>query len=62
MRSAQDAIESATAMLSRRRSEASRTMRHADSGRPVAWGNPAVGVRNPLSPPMEIHHPATAAA
>ncbi len=32
------------------------TLRHAGTGRPLAWANPAVGLRNAIAPPMEIHH------
>lgn len=32
-----------------------RTMRHADTGRPILLTNPAVGLRNPVAPPMIIH-------
>ncbi|MCZ0727975.1 PaaI family thioesterase [Mycolicibacterium iranicum] len=32
------------------------TLRHADTGRPVAWANPAVGLRNAIAPPMVINH------
>lgn len=30
--------------------------RHEDTGRPVVWTNPVVGVRNPLAPPLTVHH------
>ncbi len=29
-------------------------LRHADSGLPVTWANPVVGVRNPVAPPLVI--------
>ena len=32
------------------------TLRHEDTGRPLAWANPAVGLRNAIAPPMVIHH------
>lgn len=32
------------------------------SGRHRAWGNPAVGLRNPLAPPLEVHREADGSA
>lgn len=29
---------------------------HEETGRPLAWANPAVGLRNAIAPPMVIHH------
>ncbi|OBK80868.1 PaaI family thioesterase [Mycobacterium sp. 1164985.4] len=29
---------------------------HEETGRPLAWANPAVGLRNAIAPPMIIHH------
>ncbi|KUI37751.1 thioesterase [Mycobacterium sp. IS-1590] len=29
---------------------------HEQTGRPLAWANPAVGLRNAIAPPMVIHH------
>lgn len=53
---AQRAIEAVTETLQRTQSENGRTLRHADTGRPLAWSNPAVGVRNAVAPPMTIQH------
>jgi acyl-coenzyme A thioesterase PaaI-like protein len=53
-REAQTAIETVTALLEQKRTVT--TLRHEDTGRPLAWANPAVGVRNAIAPPMEIHH------
>jgi acyl-coenzyme A thioesterase PaaI-like protein len=55
-REAQAAIEAATAMLERKKRTATATLRHEDTGRPLAWANPAVGLRNAIAPPMIIHH------
>ncbi len=33
-------------------------VRHADTGRPLLFTNPAAGRRNPIAPPMLIHHGA----
>jgi acyl-coenzyme A thioesterase PaaI-like protein len=55
VRHAQAAIEAATEMLERKQRTVT-TLRHAGTGRPLAWANPAVGLRNAIAPPMEIHH------
>ena len=56
VREAQAAIEAVTERLrSTQRSQTS-TLRHAATGRPLAWANPAVGVRNAIAPPMDIVH------
>ena len=31
-------------------------LRHAETGRPLLFTNPAAGWRNPIAPPMVIHH------
>ena len=31
-------------------------LRHEDTGRPLLFTNPAAGQRNPIAPPMRIHH------
>jgi hypothetical protein len=33
-----------------------RFQRHEATGRPVVWSNPVIGVRNPLAPPLTVHH------
>lgn len=33
-------------------------LRYVADGRPLAWGNAVVGLRNPLAPPLEVHHDA----
>lgn len=53
---AQQAIETVTATLSSRRHERTHVLRHAETGRPLAWANPAVGLRNAVAPPMTIEH------
>ncbi len=58
MREAQSAIEAAAEMLEREQRTATSTLRHAGTGRPLAWANPAVGLRNAIAPPMVIHHEA----
>lgn len=53
---AQRAIETVTTTLTSRRHDRTHTLRHADTGRPLAWANPAVGLRNAIAPPMVIEH------
>jgi acyl-coenzyme A thioesterase PaaI-like protein len=55
VRDAQAAIEAATEKLERKQRTAT-TLRHEDTGRPLAWANPAIGLRNAIAPPMVIHH------
>jgi len=55
VRDAQAAIEAVTETLERTRRTVT-TLRHEGTGRPLAWANPAVGLRNAIAPPMEIHH------
>ncbi len=50
------AVEAVTASLRGSQRSATSTLRHAGTGRPLAWANPAVGLRNAIAPPMEIHH------
>jgi hypothetical protein len=56
VRDAQSAIEAVTAMLERKQRTVTSTLRHEATGRPLAWANPAVGLRNAIAPPMVIHH------
>ena len=53
-----DHLEQATALLEQRQRSGRSALRHADTGRPVAWANPAVGLRNAIAPPMVIEHEA----
>ena len=56
-RGATAAIEAVTATLNgEQHLSAGWAMRHEATGRPVVWSNPAVGVRNPIAPPMQVHH------
>ena len=56
VRDAQAAIEAVTEMLERKQRTVTSTLRHEGTGRPLAWANPAVGLRNAIAPPMVIHH------
>ena len=51
-------LAAATELLEREQRTATSTLRHADTGRPLAWANPAVGLRNAIAPPMVIEHEA----
>lgn len=31
-------------------------VRYVAGGRPLAWGNAVVGLRNPIAPPLTVHH------
>jgi acyl-coenzyme A thioesterase PaaI-like protein len=55
-REAQAALEAVTELLDSKRRTVTTTLRHEDTGRPLAWANPAVGLRNAIAPPMVIHH------
>jgi acyl-coenzyme A thioesterase PaaI-like protein len=50
------AIEAVTDMLRHEQADGPRAMLHADTGRPVVWANPVVGLRNALAPPLVINH------
>ncbi|MDY6996228.1 MAG: PaaI family thioesterase [Actinomycetota bacterium] len=51
-------LQAATALLQRDVRQGRSTLRHADTGGPVSWANPAVGLRNAIAPPMIIEHDA----
>lgn len=53
---AAEAIDAVTAMLNPLSTENWQGLRHAETGRPILFTNPAVGGRNPVAPPMVIHH------
>jgi hypothetical protein len=55
IRAARSAIDAVTETLAREQHDRSPTVRHAVTGRPVVWGNPATGIRNAVAPPMTIH-------
>lgn len=56
IRAAQAAIEAVTETLEQQRYDGPRTMRHADTGKPVTWADPAIGLRNAIAPPLVIEH------
>ena len=56
IRAAAAAIEAITETLYPLGDEGWRALRHADTGRPILFTNPAAGGRNPVAPPMVINH------
>lgn len=56
VREAQERVEAVTALLESKQRTVTTTLRHEGTGRPLAWANPAVGLRNAIAPPMVIHH------
>lgn len=53
---ARSAIHTAIAALRRTQRDESQVVRYAVGGRPVVWSNAVVGLRNPIAPPLTIHH------
>ncbi len=56
---AKSEIDSATARLRQKQLDGSFGVRYLTSGERMAWGNAVIGIRNPIAPPLEIHHDAT---
>lgn len=59
IRAAAERIEAVTETLKPLKTDGWQAIRHADTGRPILFTNPAAGGRNPIAPPMVIHHDAT---
>ncbi len=55
VRDAQDRIDELTQLLESKQRTVT-ALREEATGRPLAWANPAVGLRNAIAPPMVIHH------
>ncbi|MGD9622057.1 MAG: PaaI family thioesterase [Mycolicibacterium sp.] len=55
-REALEHLEKAAVLLEGEQRRATSTLRDAQSGRPIAWANPAVGLRNAIAPPMIVEH------
>ena len=53
---ARTAIQAATAALRSRQRDESQVVSYAVGGRPVVWGNAVIGLRNPIAPPLTVHH------
>lgn len=58
IRAAAQTIEAVTESLKPLNTEGWHAFRHAETGRPLLFTNPAAGGRNPVAPPMVIHHDA----
>jgi hypothetical protein len=53
---ARAAIQAATDALRSRQRDETQIVRYAVGGRPVVWSNAVIGLRNPIAPPLTIHH------
>jgi Thioesterase superfamily len=53
---ARTAIQAATDTLRSRQRDESQVVHYVVGGRPVVWSNAVIGVRNPIAPPLTIHH------
>jgi hypothetical protein len=53
---ARTAIKAVTDALRSSQLDGSAGVRYAVEGRPLAWGNAVIGMRNPIAPPLTIHH------
>jgi acyl-coenzyme A thioesterase PaaI-like protein len=53
---ARAAIDAVTEKLQSVQHTSTTTLRHEGTGRPLAYANPAVGMRNAIAPPMNIVH------
>jgi len=56
IRTARTAIQAATSALRTRQRGDTEVVRYAVGGRPVVWSNAVIGLRNPIAPPLTIHH------
>ncbi|HPX35447.1 MAG TPA: PaaI family thioesterase [Mycobacterium sp.] len=56
IRAAAEAIDAVTESLKPLSDDGWQALRHAETGRPILFTNPAAGGRNPVAPPMVIHH------
>jgi Thioesterase superfamily len=55
IRSARAAIQAVTETLRTPQRDESRVVHYAVDGRPLAWSNAAIGLRNPIAPPLVVH-------
>lgn len=53
---AQEHIEAATAQLRRRQIDGAFGVRYNSEGQSMPWGNVAIGLRNPIAPPLRVTH------
>ncbi|BCQ08681.1 thioesterase [Mycobacterium heckeshornense] len=50
------AIEAVTRKLRASQLSPTAAVRYVVDGRPLVWGNAVIGMRNPIAPPLTIHH------
>jgi acyl-coenzyme A thioesterase PaaI-like protein len=53
---AKSEIDSATERLRRKQLDGTFGVRYLATGERMAWGNAVIGIRNPIAPPLVIHH------
>ena len=53
---ARTAVQAATDTLRSRQRDESQVVHYVVGGRPVVWSNAVIGLRNPIAPPLTIHH------
>ena len=53
---ARTAIQAATDTLRSRQRDEAQLVRYVVGNRPVVWSNAVIGLRNPIAPPLTIHH------
>jgi acyl-coenzyme A thioesterase PaaI-like protein len=51
-------IDAATARLRSQQCDGPFGVRYTTGGESMAWGNPVIGIRNPIAPPLTIHRGA----
>jgi acyl-coenzyme A thioesterase PaaI-like protein len=56
---AKSEIDSATERLRRKQLDGTFGVRYLATGERMAWGNVVIGIRNPIAPPLVIHHDAS---
>jgi hypothetical protein len=56
IRSARAQIQAVTETLRTRQHDETQVVHYALNGRPLAWSNPVIGLRNPIAPPLNIQH------
>jgi hypothetical protein len=56
IRTARATIQAVTETLRTEQRGESQVMHYTVDGRPLAWSNPVIGLRNSIAPPLTIHH------
>lgn len=55
IRAATADVEAAVARLNKIRAERTLGLAHSPTGKRRPWGNPVIGLRNPIAPPLVVH-------